>query len=72
VWQHYNEEFLSSSTVHLYLGGHNRYPGAVKTAFEDVDYANNKIQNLIQVDLDFSPQGAIFITWTKLARIQQI
>ena len=43
-----NKDFVESTVNHLDLGGHNRYPNAVKLSFEDVDYAGNPIRNLIQ------------------------
>ncbi len=42
-----NEDFIKSEIVHLDLGGHNRYPEAVKIITADVDYANKPIDNLL-------------------------
>jgi|GEM_PF-3132481 len=46
------DDFVGSSTSHLDLGGHNRYPDAVKLSFENVDYGGNSIKNLIEGDMN--------------------
>ncbi|MDC1162104.1 hypothetical protein OAT18_01545 [Tenacibaculum sp.] len=52
-----NEDFLKSETIHLDLGGHNRYPEAVKIITADVDYSNKRIENLLDAYIqDFTPK----------------
>lgn len=52
-----NEDFIKSEIVHLDLGGHNRYPEAVKIITADVDYANKPIDNLLDGYIqDFTPK----------------
>lgn len=46
--QNVTDDFIGSNTNHLDLGGHNRYPSSVKMSYEDVDYANIPIANLVQ------------------------
>lgn len=52
-----NQEFLDANKVHLDLGGHNRYPEAVKIITSDVDYAGKPIENLLDGRIqDFTPK----------------
>ncbi|WP_028888923.1 EndoU domain-containing protein [Tenacibaculum ovolyticum] len=55
--QNINKELLEGTTLHLDLGGHNKYPNAVKVITADVDYAGNRIQNLLDGYIqEFTPK----------------
>lgn len=61
-----NVEFLESNLIHLDLGGHNRYPAAVKIAYDLTDYDLNPIQNHILLEQEFgNPQGGYIKYMTK-------